>query len=283
MKWFDGKSETPEDYKSGRDLDSLAGFIAEKTGLKMRTTKAPSFVEMLNDKKFNETIGTDKNVLVAFTAPWCGRKHILMAILQRPTNKLLDCKSLAPIWEKVAVDFSNEPSVVIAKVDAESPDSKKTAQDQGVQSYPTIKWFAAGKTEPSPYEGGRTEEAFVEFINKEVGTFRAPGGSLTASAGTIATVDAVIQKIIDAGSDFVGKAEDIIAAAKLETGKYAEYYAKVVEKLKKNAGYPEKELSRLESILKKGSLAPEKLDDLTRRSNILRKFRIIKSEEKSEL
>jgi protein disulfide-isomerase A6 len=28
---------------------------------------------MLNDKKFNETIGKDKLVLVAFTAPWCGR------------------------------------------------------------------------------------------------------------------------------------------------------------------------------------------------------------------
>lgn len=71
LKWFDGKSETPIDYKSGRDLDSLAGYISEKTGLKMRAAgKAPSHVEMLNDQKFNATIGKDKHVLAAFTAPW---------------------------------------------------------------------------------------------------------------------------------------------------------------------------------------------------------------------
>jgi protein disulfide-isomerase A6 len=284
LKWFDGKSETPQDYKSGRDLDSLAGFITEKTGLKMRAGgKVPSKVEMLNDKKFNETVGSEKNVLVAFTAPWCGREYTLVSSFYHLANSLTDCKSLAPIWEKVALDFANDPSVVIAKVDAESPDSKKTAQAQGVQSYPTIKWFSAGKTEPVPYEGARTEDAFVEFVNKEAGTFRVPGGGLTATAGTLATVDAVIQKVIDAGSDLVSKAEDIVAAAKAEKGKYAEYYSKVAEKLKKNAGYPEKELKRLEGILKKGSLAPEKLDDLTTRSNILRKFKIVKSEGKSEL
>jgi protein disulfide-isomerase A6 len=74
LKWFDGKSKDPEDYNQGRDLDSLAKFITEKTGLKPRSNKAPSAVEMLNDQKFNATVGTEKNVLVAFTAPWCGRK-----------------------------------------------------------------------------------------------------------------------------------------------------------------------------------------------------------------
>ena len=27
LKWFDGKSDEPQDYKSGRDLDSLTAFI----------------------------------------------------------------------------------------------------------------------------------------------------------------------------------------------------------------------------------------------------------------
>jgi protein disulfide-isomerase A6 len=74
LKWFDGKSETPEDYKNGRDLDSLAAFVTDKTGLKLKSNKAPSQVQMLNDKKFNETVGGSSNALVAFTAPWCGRK-----------------------------------------------------------------------------------------------------------------------------------------------------------------------------------------------------------------
>ena len=74
LKWFDGKSDTPTDYQGGRDLESLSSFVAEKTGLKIKTKKAaPSAVEMLTDRSFRAEIGGEKDVLVAFTAPWCGR------------------------------------------------------------------------------------------------------------------------------------------------------------------------------------------------------------------
>lgn len=76
LKWFDGKSDTPSDYSGGRDLESLTKFITEKTSIKpKKKQELPSQVEMLNDKTFKETIGSDKNVLVAFTAPWCGRAY----------------------------------------------------------------------------------------------------------------------------------------------------------------------------------------------------------------
>lgn len=195
-------------------------------------------------------------------------------------NRCTDCKSLAPIWEILANDFVSEDSVIIAKVDAEQPDSKRLAEEQGVKSYPTIKWFPAGEgTEPRKYEGARTEAAFVDFINKEAGTYRAPGGSLTAAGGTISTIDTAIQKIIDAGSTVAEKADEIVKAAKAETGqKYAEYYGKVAGKVKANEAYLDKELGRLEGIIKKGGLAPQKLDDLVSRSNILRKFKVLKAE-----
>jgi protein disulfide-isomerase A6 len=75
LKWFDGKSSTPVDYNGARDFDTLVNFITEKTGVKPKKKAAtPSSVKMLNDKSFSEEIGGDKNVLVAFTAPWCGRE-----------------------------------------------------------------------------------------------------------------------------------------------------------------------------------------------------------------
>lgn len=75
LKWFDGKSDEPQDYNSGRDLESLSSFITDKTGIKAKTKKAaPSAVEMLTDSTFKEQIGSDKDALVAFTAPWCGRE-----------------------------------------------------------------------------------------------------------------------------------------------------------------------------------------------------------------
>jgi protein disulfide-isomerase A6 len=74
IKYFDGKSDKPEDYNGGRDLESLTEFLTKKTGVKPKKAKAPaSAVEMLTDSSFKTEIGSDKDVLVAFTAPWCGR------------------------------------------------------------------------------------------------------------------------------------------------------------------------------------------------------------------
>lgn len=79
LKWFDGKSDKPEDYKGGRDFESLASFITEKSGVRPRVPKKePSKVVMLDDQSFEGVVGSDKNVLVAFTAPWCGRTFPLL-------------------------------------------------------------------------------------------------------------------------------------------------------------------------------------------------------------
>lgn len=75
LKWFDGKTDKPVDYNGGRDIESLTKYVTEQTGVKAkRKLELPSQVDMLNDKTFKPTIGGDKNVLVAFTAPWCGRE-----------------------------------------------------------------------------------------------------------------------------------------------------------------------------------------------------------------
>lgn len=75
LKFFDGKSKDPVDYSGGRDIESLQSFITDKTGVRPRKkAEKPSAVTMLTDSSFETEIGGDKNVLVAFTAPWCGRK-----------------------------------------------------------------------------------------------------------------------------------------------------------------------------------------------------------------
>ncbi|TAQ90273.1 hypothetical protein B7494_g1446 [Chlorociboria aeruginascens] len=259
IKYFDGKSDTPEEYKGGRDLESLSDFLTQKTGVKPKKAKAPvSQVEMLNDKTFVEQIGGDKDVLIAFTAPWCGH-----------------CKSLAPIWETVAQDFVNEPSVLVAKVDAEAENSKATAKDQGVSSYPTIKFFPKGTKEAEAYSGGRTEQDIVSFINEKAGTHRAPGGGLDATAGTIEALDTLVAKLTGGSSIAEVAAEATKAAADLKAEaqyKYAEYYVKVFDKLSKSDVYAAKELARLDNIIKKGGLAPQKLDEFTSKTNILKRF-----------
>lgn len=259
LKYFDGKSDKPEEYKSGRDLESLSAFITEKASVKpKKKLEMPSEVVMLTDKTFAETVGSDKNVLVAFTAPWCGH-----------------CKTLAPIWESVALDFGSDKNVVIAKVDAEAPNSKVVTKENGVSSYPTIKWFPAGSKTGKAYSSARSEESLLEFINEKVGTHRVVGGALDATAGTIDALDSLVAKFTGGA-----KLEDIAAEVKKTAGEYndeakyqyAKYYVRVFDKLSSSDSYVAKELARLEGLLAKGGLAPSKRDEIQSKTNILRRF-----------
>ncbi|KAI0595668.1 thioredoxin-like protein [Biscogniauxia sp. FL1348] len=260
LKWFDGKSDKPIDYKGGRDLDSLTAFITEHTGVKpKRKLELPSQVQMLTDSSFKEIIGGDKHVLVAFTAPWCGH-----------------CKNLAPTWEKLADDFINEPSVVVAKVDAEAENSKATAVEQGVSSYPTIKFFPKGSTEGEAYNGGRSEDDLISFLNQKAGTHRVAGGGLDATGGTIDVLNHIALKYA-AGTeklaDLAAEAQKVVESLRTDAQyKYAEYYIKVFDKLAQNGGHVAKESARLNNIIKKGGLAPSKLDEMQSKSNILKQF-----------
>jgi len=259
LKFWDGKSKEPEEYKSKRDLESLTAFITEKTGAGLKKkTELPSAVTMLTDTSFVESVGGDKNVLVAFTAPWCGH-----------------CKTLAPTWETLATDFANDGNVLIAKVDAEAPNSKATAQGQGVSSYPTIKFFPAGSTEGVDYQGGRSEKDLISFINEKAGTHRVPGGGLDLTAGTIETLDGLVAKltgganIADVAAEVKKSVTELAGSAQY---KYAEYYVRVFDKLSASDNYAVKELARLDGILSKGGLAPSKRDELQAKTNVLRKF-----------
>ena len=198
-------------------------------------------------------------------------------------TRFLDCKNLAPTWELVANDFANEEDVVIAKVDVESGNSKSTAKAQGVTGYPTILWFPAGSKEGTKYQGGRTEEKFLEFVNTNAGTHRVPGGELDKTAGTIEALDTVVAKltgsnIADISAEASKQAESLKDSAQY---KYAEYYVKVFDKLSSSDGYAAKELARLDGILTKGGLAPSKRDELQVKTNVLRKF-ILDAAEKDQ-
>ena len=70
----------------------------------------------LNKSNFDETLNTEKTVLVDFWAPWCG-----------------PCRMLSPIVDQVAEE---NPDLVVAKVNVD--EEPELAQRFGVMSIPTL-------------------------------------------------------------------------------------------------------------------------------------------------
>ena len=181
----------------------------------------------------------------------------------------------------MAETFSQDDSlVVVAKVDAESDGSKVTATREGITSYPTIKYFASKSSKGELYDKSRSPADLVAFINEKSGTHRLLGGSLNANAGTVDLLDAIIAKT--SNWQAASALDTITKAAEGLSNKYASYYTKVASKMRTSQDYAAWESNRLEGILKRGGLAAMKVDDVTSRMNILRKF-IRASEEKDEL
>ena len=146
----------PFDQETEITLDAITKFVEDFSAGKIEpsiksepipeTQEGP--VTVVVAKNYADVVLDDtKDVLIEFYAPWCGH-----------------CKALAPKYEDLASQYAAEhkDKVVIAKVDATAND----VPDE-IQGFPTIKLYPAGdKENPVTYQGARTVEDFIEFIQE---------------------------------------------------------------------------------------------------------------------
>jgi len=261
LKWFDANGvATP--YEGGRELEDLVAFVTKQSGVNSNIKPPPPPATKIVDVSTFDEIVLDetKDVLITFTAPWCGH-----------------CKSLKPTYEEVAKDFALENDCIVANIDADAVQNKALAAKYGVTSFPTIKFFGKNSKEnPESYDGPRSEAAFVEFLNNRCNVHRAVGGGLNEWAGRLKSMDALAVKFIDAA----GSARDALIQDAIAYGEDAKHYARVMQKVVSGSeAYVAKELKRLTSIVEKRALSAEKLDEIKIKLNILSAF-VKKEEEK---
>nr|KAG5703827.1 hypothetical protein BaRGS_031461 [Batillaria attramentaria] len=141
----------PESTDLGTDTirSFVQSFLDGKLKPHLMSEEVPSDwdakpVKVLVGKNFPEVaLDKSKAVFVEFYAPWCGH-----------------CKQLAPIWDELGEKFKDRDDVVIAKMDA----TANEIEEVKVQSFPTLKYFPAGSDEVIDYNGERTLDAFIKFV-----------------------------------------------------------------------------------------------------------------------
>lgn len=221
-----------------------------------------SAVQVLTDASFEDVVGQNKHVFVEFYAPWCGH-----------------CKRLAPHWETLAEAFKDEPSVVIAKVDATV--EKEMPKKYKVSGYPTLLFFPAGSSEPIPYQGARTPEALVDFVNEQAGTARSVEGGVNPEFGLLAELTAALDEVKCTAADGAQACFDQLAAAVDKatqdaggafsdfSAKLGKFYKNALDKASAKALFIKSELERLAALEKDPNVKPDARRYVTARKNIL--------------
>ena len=144
---------------------------------------------------------------------------------------------------------------------------------------------------PRPCNAARSEEGLIEYLNSNCGTYRTSGGSLSSLAGRLPALDALASKWLGAGEgskersaileqaqhwrETMLKAPNVSGTPDKDIA--AQYYLRVMDKVAESRDYLEKESNRIAGILKKNvegtsQLASKKVDELTRKLNILKGF-----------
>jgi protein disulfide-isomerase A1 len=132
----------------------VADYLAGRLNANVKSEAEPADntgpVKVLVGTNFDRIVNdASKDVMVEFYAPWCGH-----------------CKTLAPKYDELGKAFSEETSIVIAKVDATAND---TPAD--ISGFPTLIFYPSNdKKNPVTYNGERTAEALETWIRRSAPT-----------------------------------------------------------------------------------------------------------------
>jgi len=257
-KFFSAGSTEGEAYQGGRTAKDIIEFINSKTGLHGKIKSAPTAVTVLTSDNFNSIVkDPTKDVLVEFYAPWCGH-----------------CKHLAPDYEKVGQSFDGESSVVIAKLDAD--DHKAPASEYGVTGYPTIKFFPKDNKEGETYNGGRSPQDFVDFINSRAGTERTVGGGFSEQAGRTSELDEIAREFMASPSSrqsLLDRATKIVDSQTEKIKEWSKFYTMTMKRvIEKGDKFSSDESLRLKRLIDSGSINAKNIEQFSKRLNIVKQF-----------
>jgi len=171
------KEVTPEAVSAWVEQYLLGKLLPELKSQPIPETQDESVFNLVG-KQFEEIVFDDsKDVFVEFYASWCGH-----------------CKRLKPTWDSLGDHFANvKDRLVIAKLEAQENDLP-TSVPFHISGFPTLKFKPAGTHDFLDYEGDRSLESLISFVEENA------KNSLKVDT-PVASQDSNAQKPLSGGSD----------------------------------------------------------------------------------
>lgn len=148
----------PYDQSKDVSSDALADWVEKYLDNKLEPSlksqpipaEQTEAVYTLVGKSFEDVVYDNaKDVFVEFYASWCGH-----------------CKRLAPVWESFAEKYADlKDRLIIAKMEAQENDLPPSVPFR-VSGFPTLKFKPAGSRSFIDYEGDRSLESLITFLEE---------------------------------------------------------------------------------------------------------------------
>ncbi|KAF8974519.1 disulfide isomerase [Flammula alnicola] len=147
---FDQSKEVTSEAAGDWVEQYLAGTIQPQLKSQPIPESQDESVFTLVGKNFEDVVYDDnKDVFVEFYASWCGH-----------------CKRLKPIWDSLGDKYAAiKDRVVIAKMEAQENDLPPSVPFR-IAGFPTLKFKPAGSKSFIDYEGDRSFESLVSFLEE---------------------------------------------------------------------------------------------------------------------
>lgn len=150
-----GEKQDKYVFEGEVSAESLATFVTKVQAGEVEQYLKSAPIPETNDEPVKIGVGknfkqlvldNEKEVLVKFYAPWCGH-----------------CKTLAPHYDEAAKKLSNNPNILLVKVDS----TLNEVAGVDIQGFPTLKFYGKDKTQaPIDYNGGRDSEGIISWLKE---------------------------------------------------------------------------------------------------------------------
>jgi protein disulfide-isomerase A1 len=143
-----------KDFSAEEAGEWVEQYIAGKLQPQLKSQPIPDTqdesVYTLVGKNFEDVVFDDnKDVFVEFYASWCGH-----------------CKRLKPIWDGLGDKYASiKDRIIIAKMEAQDNDLPPSVPFR-ISGFPTLKFKAAGSRDFIDYEGDRSLESLISFVEE---------------------------------------------------------------------------------------------------------------------